>query len=82
MDVKARLKSVGEMVQEYALTALALVFMISGTATFLILFNWVDAGEQWKHIFGAINFAYAVIAFVVITNRGVKHTSKSKKGKK
>lgn len=75
-------KFAGETVVQSAGTALVLLFIVNGLATFLILFGWVEAGEFWKHVFGSLSFGFSAVALVMFTNRGVKHQSKSKKARK
>lgn len=73
-------KLASEIVREYSVTLLVLVYIVNGLATLLILFNQVDANEFHRHLVGATAFAYSFLALILFVNRGVKN--QSKKGKK
>ena len=75
-------KLVFETVRLYAETILVLLFIVNGLATFLILFNLVEANEFAKQLVGSVAFAFSAVGLIMITNRGVKQQSQVKKGRK
>jgi hypothetical protein len=48
-----------------------MLLIITGFATFLILFGLVNASTEFKHLVGSLAVAYAVYLFIVSTYRGV-----------
>jgi len=81
-NFKDKTKQAFETVRECAETALVLLFIVNGLATFLILFNLVEAGEAWRNIIGSVAFAFSSVALVRFTNHGVRHQTRTKKGRK
>lgn len=69
----------GEIAREYTDTTFVFVFIANGLATFLLLFTKVNSNELFRHIVGAIAFAYSVVALLMFINMGVKHQLKAKK---
>jgi hypothetical protein len=67
---------------EYAETIIVLLYIFNGVAAFLILFDLVQTNRFFDRIVGSLAFAFSVFALVAFINKGVKHQSNSKKGKK
>jgi len=67
---------------EYAETIMVLLYIFNGVAAFLILFGLVESSSLFNKAVGSLAFAFSVFALVAFVNKGVKHQSKSKKGKK
>ena len=63
-------------------TALILLYIFNGVASFLLLFGLVEASQTFSRIVGSIAFAFSIFALVAFTNLGVKHQSSNKKGRK
>ena len=67
---------------EYAETTLVLLYIFNGVAAFLILFGLIDSSTIFNKAVGSLAFAFSIFALIAFINKGVKHQSNSKKGKK
>lgn len=67
---------------EYAETTMVLLYIFNGVAAFLILFGLVDSSTTFDKIVGCVAFSFSVFALIAFINKGVKHQSSTKKGKK
>lgn len=67
-----KLKIGFQYVKESTETLLVVLFIISGLASTLILFNKVETTQPFNELVGAIIFGYTFVAFMVFIHRGVK----------
>ncbi len=67
---------------EYAETAMVVLYIFNGIAAFLILFELVESSTVFNKSVGALAFAFSIFALIAFINKGVKHQSSSKKGRK
>lgn len=74
-------KSVNTTV-EYAETTLVLLYIFNGVASFLVLFGLVQSSSLFNKLVGALAFAFSIFALIAFINKGVKHQSSSKKGRR
>ena len=79
--VTRSLKRFTEIAQEYIETLYILLFIINGLATFLILFDKIEVGQNAKQIVGALSFGFAAVMFITFTNRGVREKHYKHNGK-
>lgn len=80
--VKQRAAIIGKTILEYIETIIVILYIVNGVATFLILWGLVETSPTFNKLAGALAFAFSMFAFVAFINKGVKHETKSKKGKK
>lgn len=67
---------------EYTETTLVLLYIFNGVAAFLILFDLVQSSTLFNKLVGSLAFAFSVFALIAFINKGVKHQSNNKKGRK
>lgn len=67
---------------EYAETTMVLLYIFNGVAAFLILFDLVQSSTLFNKLVGALAFAFSIFALIAFINKGVKHQSSNKKGRK
>lgn len=77
--IKEKLKE--KNIQEYALAAISLIFIVNGVLACAILFDKIDVSVKTAKMVGSITFSYSFLAMCVLVFLGVKGQSKPVKRK-
>lgn len=67
---------------EFVETSLVVLYIVNGVTAFLVLFDFVPASTNFKRGVGSLTFGFSMFAFIAFINKGVKHQTGAKKGKK